>query len=96
METEIFYKFGQRVGSTVQAATFLVDNYLSVKVLIATLLMNRDFNSTRCFHHRVGFTKGKIALFESTSNEPILKELESIEDDYSQPTTDTITKMVHY
>lgn len=74
---------------------FLVPDYFIVKRLIGSQLMNRHDNCSRCIDRQVEFTRGKILLLGSVPNEPIVKGLESMDDDYSGPTKDTPIKKMN-
>lgn len=59
--------------------------------------MNLHIKSICCISRQGEFSKTKILLFECTPNEPTVKRLESIEDEYKVPTTtDAPTKMMDY
>lgn len=58
--------------------------------------MSRYFNSIRFIDQQMKFTKEKILLFGGAANESIARGLEYMEDDYSGPTTDTLTKKMRY
>lgn len=60
---------------------FLVPDYFSEKVLIVTRFMNCHVNSISCITRKLKLTKGKIPPIES-ANEPTVKGLEYMEDDY--------------
>lgn len=58
--------------------------------------MNRHINSFLCFDQQLELTKRKIPLLGSGLDEPRLKGLESLENDYRGSTTDTPTKKIDY
>lgn len=58
--------------------------------------MSRHVNSIRSNGRRVEFTKRNTPLVGNASNEPTVKELELMEDDYSGFLMDTPTKKMNY
>lgn len=51
--------------------------------------MSCHINAIRCIHQQVEFSIGKISLLASVPIDPVVKGLESMEDAYIIPTTDT-------
>lgn len=58
--------------------------------------MIRHVNSLRWIYRQIKATKGKIPLLESARNGPTIKRLKSIQDGYSGPNTDKVTKNMNF
>lgn len=71
---------------------FLVADYFNVKVLTGIWVLNRHVYFIWCIDQQVERTKGVVLPIESTMNFPTKKWLQSVEDDYSGPTTNAATK----
>lgn len=82
--------------SAVYKPIFLNSDYSSVREIIGTRILNCNVNTNRCINLQVGFTTDIIPLVKGTPNEPIVKGLKLMEDDYSKTTTDTPAKKMDY
>lgn len=67
-----------------------------MEVLIATQFVILQVNSFCCIDRQVEFTMGTTPLLGSTPYEPTVKGLESMEDDYSKPITNTLIKTMEF
>lgn len=58
--------------------------------------MNRHVSSNRCVDQQVKFSKGNTPLLKSAMDKPTVEGMESLEDDHSEPTIDTPTKLTDF
>lgn len=96
LQTLSFVIQRRRFGGSVYKNIFLIVDCFSMEVPIGTRIMKCQVNSTRCIDQEVKFSNCKIPLPESAQNESTEKVLQSMEDNYCRPTTDTLTKKIDY
>lgn len=82
----------KRFGSAVYKNIFLLHAYVSAELLISTPFRNSHVNYNCYYDQHVEFNRYKIPLHGSAPNGPVVRELESLEDDYSESTTDKPAK----